>query len=173
MDSASIRILGKHQQSIDLIRSLAVTAHALDLSAEDLFLTGTYSRRSPATKATYDALLSTNLLHLAVAVRTNIYQGSLSGDSKDFVSHCGFLDVETGGKQQSRDFSIKDVCDKIVHADEVFRELESLGGSSRTTTIIRGTHKRNRWELSISVGLFCEALLNWLDIASEKSADPT
>jgi hypothetical protein len=161
-------ILGKHKQSLDLIRSLAITSHALDLSAEHLFVSGTYNNKGPFVKEIYDGLLSTHLLQLAVAIRTNIYQGLLEGDSEKFVTHCGFLDIEDGEKERTVPFSIKDVCDKIIHADKISRELsdESVG-SGRSVTVILGSRGKEKWKMSISIELFCEAVLNWLDDVDE------
>ena len=157
-------ILGKHKQSFDLIRSLAITCHALDLSGDHLFLTGTYNRKPSRTKEICDELLSTSLLNLAVALRTNIYQGSLTVDTRDYFTHCGFLDVGGEGNMTPVRFSLKDVCDKIIHADTIFRELlDEPSGPSRSVTIIQGSYKGNKWEMSLSVELFCEAILNWLD----------
>lgn len=158
-----MRILGKHRQSFDLIRSLAITSHALDLSAETLLVSGTYNNKHSETEQAYDELLSTNLLHLAVAIRTNIYQGLPPGDTNAYISHCGFLDVVSNGKPETRTFSIKDVCNKIIHADEIHRELRESPEGARTVTVITGVYNQKRWKLFVSVELFCEAVLNWLD----------
>ncbi len=161
MAAQPIKILGKHKQSFDLIRSLAITCHALDLSAEKLFVFGTFENATMATKDAFDTLLSANLLHLAVAIRTNIYQRSLN-DQRE-IGHCGFLDVNTKNGTETRTFSIKDVCDKIIHAYEIHRELQESVEHSRTVTIVRGEQGGHNWELSFSIELFCEELLNWLD----------
>jgi len=160
-------ILGKHKQSLALIRSVAITCHALDLSAEHLFVSGTYNNKGSFVKEIYDGLLSTHLLQLAVAIRTNIYQGLSDGNTENYVSHCGFLDLDGGEKQTTVSFSIKDVCDKIIHADEISRELDATVGSAGSITVIRGSRDKKKWEMSISIELFCEAVLNWLDDIDE------
>lgn len=164
-----MKVIGKHRQSFRLIRSLAVITHALDLSGEELFLSGTYAKKRKTTKRIYDELLSTNLLHLAVAIRTNLYQNTLQLPEMN-ISHCGFLNLIIDGKEKTVRFSFKDVCDKIIHADEIYRQLFESRGSGRATTVINGSRKKGKekWKLSVSIQLFCEAVLNWLDEVERK-----
>jgi len=164
-----MRILGRHQQSRAFIRSLAITCHALDFSAERLFYSGTYRNASEPVRAAYDELLSRNLLHMAVAIRTNMYQGTLSDPDDRFLSPCGFLDVHQGGAQESKRFTIKDVCDKIIHATAIERDVNKPD-EGRTVLELRGKHGSQRWTLSISIELFCEYVLSWLDESEVKKA---
>ena len=118
-----MKILGNPVQSFDLIRRLAITTHALDVSGLHLFKQGTYSGGKKATQDVYEEMLSTNLLHLAVAVRTNIHQGNLNPADQD-VLPAGFLDVtSSNGKEKTVTFTIKNICDKIIHAQEIVKHL--------------------------------------------------
>ncbi|HEY3076748.1 MAG TPA: hypothetical protein VGJ74_16365 [Burkholderiales bacterium] len=107
----------------------------------------------------YDDLLSTNLLHLAVAIRTNLYQGV--PDATEQVSHSALLYVDPDDLAVSQPFGIKDFCDKVIHADEIHRDLDPT--ENNYITVLRGRHRRETWEMNISVQLFCEGVLNWLD----------
>lgn len=161
-----MEILGKHKQSFALIRSLAIMCHALDVSAHRLFVHSTYEGKSDLVKEAYDELLSTKLLQLAIAIRINIYQNpDINKDTDDFMSPCGILDIGEGENQRSSEFSIKDVCNKIIHATEIFREIEPRDVSTKceTVTILRGICKNEKWDLGISINMFCESILNWLD----------
>ena len=158
-----MKILGNPVQSFDLIRRLAITTHALDVSGLHLFKQSTYSGGKKVTQEIYEELLFTNLLHLAVAVRTNIYQGNLNPSDQD-VLPVGFLEVtSSNGKEKTVTFTIKDICDKIIHAQEIVKHLEDLGGSGKTVMMITGSHRGEKWRLDLSVELFCEAVLNLLD----------
>ena len=68
-------------------------------------------------------------------------------------------------------FSMKDVCDKIIHADSVSRYMEK--GVEKPTTALRGKGNRDKseWELSMSVSLFAEGVLNWVQDIEENTAD--
>jgi hypothetical protein len=157
-----MQLLGRHVQPVATIRELAILCHALDESAQTLFYSGTYSNRFSATKAVYDALLSRNLIHLAIAIRTNLYQGSLQDPGASHVTHCGFLDVATKGQTVTRPFTIKDVCDKIIHANTVGRQL-NRPDEARTVLELTGEQRGEPWRLDVSIELFSAAVLNWLD----------
>ncbi len=153
---------GEHRQPAAFIRELAITCHALDLSATSLFYAGTYAPGTAKTQSAYYDLLSRNLLHLALAVRTNLYQGALQDSDESFLSPCGFLDVRSKERDETRPFTIKDVCDKIIHADSVGR-LVNRPEEARTVLELTGKQRSENWTLSISVEMFCEYVLRWLD----------
>jgi len=160
-----MKVLGVHKQPFNLIRSNAIICHALDLSSHRLFLNSTYNNKKNEVKELYDVLLSTHLLQLAVAIRINIYQGLTCDGISSYVMHCGFLDITKDGKEETKEFSIKDVCDKIIHAKKIERKIgdcDKNNGSS-SVMMLQGTHYGKQWNCSLSVNLFCEAVLNWLD----------
>jgi hypothetical protein len=154
-----VKILGQHKVSTNYIRSLAIDCLALDAVAFNLFVTGIHADEVGKTKEIYEEKLSSSLLNLAVAVRTLIYQGH-SG-FKD-VSYCGFY--ESANQQDKAAVTIKDISDKLIHADSISREFEVGTSTEREPiTIIEGNYQKNEWDLKISVSLYCESVLNWMN----------
>lgn len=156
-------LLGTHKVSFDTIRSLAVQCYALDAAAYPLLLEGTHTDMSGKTKAAYEELFTGQLLALAIALRIKFYQGFNHKNTVRYVSAAGLLYKDNG--KETLNFSIKDVCDKIIHADGVNRYLEP--GISRPTTTLCGKERDKSWELSMSVTLFVEGVLEWLQDADE------
>lgn len=157
-----MKLLSHHKVSFDLLRSLAIQCHALDISAYHLLADSTHSDKDGKTKATYEELFTSQLLSLAIALRTKFYQGLDHKSTTVYVSHCGLLYKYKQKQEETLNFSIKDVCDKIIHADEVSRYLEN--GVEKPTTTLQGKDNRDKskWELSMSVSLFAEGVLNWV-----------
>lgn len=151
-------LFGAHQISLDAIRRLAVECHALDVSAVRLLIDTTVNKPELARR-TYEELFSEKLLSLAVALRTRLYQGAPSKGSELFVGYSAFLVVSA--MEEIRTFTIKDVCDKVIHAESITRSLND--GTAQPVTQLRGTHQGVPWVLHISTGLFCEGVLNWID----------
>jgi hypothetical protein len=157
-----IQLLGEHKVSYDFVRSLAIDCHALDITAYTLFISGIHQDGSNRTKEIYDEKLSTSLLHLAVAVRTLLYQGADSIAECPNIDCCGFY--ESDNEKDKACISIKDVCDKIIHTDIISREFEESEFPDKTpVTCISGKYQRKKWMLDISLSLFCESILNWID----------
>ena len=158
----SEKLLNKHNISYDYIRSLTIDCYALDIAAYALFIDGIHADGSDRTKEIYREKLSTSLLNLSVAVRTLFYQGVETIVKPQNISYCGFY--ESDNKEDEASVSIKDVCDKIIHADSLDRVFEKTGDDGRKPiTSISGTYKRKPWVLEISVDLFCASVLNWVD----------
>ena len=149
-----------HRVSYEAIRSLAIECHALDLSAFTLLVEGTH-QPSRSTKIAYEELVTSKLLLLAIALRTKFYLGISNADTGKYVNDCGFLDATCKGTEAPRPFGIKDICDKIIHADEVERKFTD--GKNGIVTILRGSQRSSTWTFHISMSLFSEAVLNWLD----------
>ena len=156
-----MKLHGTHRISFDTVRSLAICCHALDISAYHLLYDSTHTNKDGKTKATYEELLTSQLLALAIALRTKFYQGQDHEVTVPYVLNCGFLFKYKNGKEQSATFSIKDVCDKIIHANTVSRHLE-CGDKVPTTTLQGQAQDKSEWEMSMSVSLFAEAVLNWV-----------
>ena len=108
----------------------------------------------------YQDLMTEKLLGLAIALRTKFYQGLDHKDTVRYVGPCGLLFKHEDNVEKNISFSMKDVCDKIIHADSVSRHLED--GVEKPTTSLRGRLGGIEWELSMSVSLFTEAVLNWV-----------
>ena len=163
-----MQLLGTHRVSLAHVRRQALVCYALDVAAEPLLLNGTHTDSDGRTKAQFEELYSTELLSLAISLRTLFYQGVDPARSESFIQASGFLDRYTSQAEESVPFTVKDVCDKIIHATSIVKHLE-IGVQNATTTLdgkeVRGT----RWQLSFSLALFIEGLLEWLNTLSAPS----
>lgn len=157
-------LFGIHRISVDVIRRLAVECHALDVSAVRLLIDTTIDKPD-IVRTTYEEVFSEKLLTLAIALRTKFYQGIPSKGTEKFVGHSAFLLISD--REDLRAFTIKDVCDKIIHAESITRPLDD--GTAQPVTQVRGRHQDVPWVLHISTGLFCEGVLNWLVSLSSTS----
>jgi len=145
---------------------LAIECYALDLSAYNLLFDGTHKDRSGNTKSLYEQLVTEKLLFLAIAIRTKIYQGLKWQSNEAAISHCGFLRRIKNGKEEPLELTIKAFCDKVIHADSLKKYLEA--GVEKPILELTGTdQKQCEWVLSVSVSLFSESVLNWLEHAEE------
>ena len=162
-----MNLLGTHKVSFSTVRSLAVQCYALDAAAYLLLLDSTHTDKSGKTKATYEELFTGQLLALAIALRTKCYQGLDHKNTVRYVSAAGLLYKYNNCCEETLNFSIKDVCDKIIHADTVSRYLEP--GVPHPTTTFCGKDNRDKstWEFSMSVTLFVEGVLEWLQDAEK------
>jgi hypothetical protein len=150
---------GRYRIGTERIRSLAVTCHALDTQFDRLFNAVTICEKSPALSQSYDKLFATNLLSLAVSIRVSLNQDPEYRSVTSGVRTCGLFDA--GAPREDGGFAVKDVCDKIIHADEIFKPVEP--GVRGAGCRLRGTHHGKPWEFGLGVGIFCEYLLEWLD----------
>lgn len=157
---------GELRITLESVRELAIECHALDVDAYPLLWDSTHADKAGRTKAVYEKLVASKLIGFAVALRTKFYQGLDHNSTLARASFAGFLDRQQQGVSSTDLFTFKDVCDKIIHAESVERHLEA--GVLNPTTTIRGNEpRRGSWELSISVSLFIEAVLDWLDEVEE------
>jgi hypothetical protein len=150
---------GKLNVGLDRVRTLAILCHALDIQFDRLFNAETICGKQPIIHETYTRLLSENLLNLAVSIRV-----SLSGEA-DYRTHdsgvmsSGLLD-RPGDRNSTGWFSIKDVCDKIIHAERIYKPPEDgVQGAGCTLT---GHERGQIWQLHLGVQIFCEFVLKWL-----------
>ncbi|MEX2491301.1 MAG: hypothetical protein WD425_06035 [Nitrospirales bacterium] len=106
--------------------------------------------------------MTSQLLTLAIVLRTKFNQGFDHKNTIPYVLHSGFLYKYKKNTEETIVFSMKDVCDKIIHADTVFVTMEE--GLVKPTTTLRGKDNRDKseWELPMSVSQFAEAVLNWV-----------
>lgn len=86
--------------------------------------------------------------------------------STRFVSASGLLYRYDAIAEETVLFTVKDVCDKIIHATTISKYLEQ--GVTNSTTMLDGKETRGTsWQLSFSVTLFIEGLLEWLNTQDE------
>jgi hypothetical protein len=153
---------GRHSVSFDTIRALAIECHALDLSASELLFFSVHADDNGSTRQAYDELLTSKMLALAIALRTKFYQGTPYRDTESYMEHVGFLEVETRTVTKGWKFTIKDVCDKIIHADSVRRQFD--GDWSQPLTVLEGSGPGTaKWIMGFRLAHFADCLLWWLN----------
>ncbi|WP_146742503.1 hypothetical protein [Onishia taeanensis] len=157
-------VLDKHKQEFDEIRRLCLLCHGLDLTSSTIFGSETYSNPTIETKSILHSLLSSHLLRLAVAIRINLYQESIENIT---------IPVETmvAGYYEDHELivkpvTIKDICDKIIHADSVTKPIfpkNLLDSDVKISFQLKGTNRKRAWTLNLSLELFAETVLKLLD----------
>ena len=150
---------GRYRIGTEQIRLQAVTCHSLDTGFDKLFNAETICEKSPALSDSYDKLFASNLLSLAVSIRVSLNQDPGYRSVTSGVSACGLFDG--GAPHEDGSFAVKDVCDKIIHADDIFKPIEA--GVRGAGCRLRGTYRGKPWEFGLSVSIFCEYVLEWLD----------
>ena len=149
---------GRYNIDSEHIRSLAIICHALDGQFDSLFNSPTVCGFHESIYRTYNRTLASNLLHLAVSIRVS--RAHLAS-YKEIISPCGFLDCQINGVKTTEQFSVKDVCDKIIHADSFTRPIEA--GTKNGTITLTGKNRGQEWTLHLSLALFCEYILDFLN----------
>lgn len=163
-------IFGKYRQDFGEIRRLCLVCHGLDLSTSTLSSGSSTWVLSEATNTALQNLVSSTLLHLAVAIRTNLYQNRMQGSDILLENSAWFYYDE---ELIERPATLKQVCDKIIHAD-TFSKLaypkEFSGRADKIATQIRGTeYKRGAWTMSLVLDLLAEDILCMLDEVETKA----
>jgi len=159
---------GTYRIGTDHIRALAIQCHALDVQFDRLFNGATLCGHSDRIYQTYNRLLSTSLLNLAVSIRV-----SLSGDQEytsrtNSIGACGLF---TGpGPHGDGSFSIKDVCDKLIHADQIRKPIEP--GVQGAGCDLVGSYRGETWQLGLGVQILSEWVLKWLDEIDDRAGTP-
>ncbi|MBE0547369.1 MAG: hypothetical protein IH627_06905 [Rubrivivax sp.] len=144
---------------------MAIECHALDVAACEMLFNSVHRDRAGATQATYDELLTTKMLALAIALRTKFYQGIPYAGTEKYMENVGFMELESKSVTKGWRFTIKDVCDKIIHADEVTRLFDK---PDQPLTVLSGTGPGNtKWTLGFSLSIFADAMLWWVEELDE------
>jgi hypothetical protein len=158
---------GQYEIRTDDIRALAIQCHALDVAFDVLFNEPTICRSTEAISRTYNRLLSTGLLNLAIAIRVSL------ADEPEY-SMAGFIAPAAlflEGWPQAEGFSIKDICDKIIHARRIYKPTEE--GVRGAACELSGQYRGQKWTLGLGVGIFCEYVLGWLDQLDQRKQNTT
>jgi hypothetical protein len=156
-------VLDKHKQDFNEIRRLCLLCHGLDLTSSLLFTGSSYTTPSENTKSAMHSLLSSHMLNLAVAIRINLYQKNIDNSliSKDTMA-VGYYEDDLVVKSAT----IKDVCDKIIHAESVTKPILPkwlLDGNTKISFQLKGTHNKKSWTLDLCLSLFVEKILAAID----------
>ncbi|WGL17869.1 hypothetical protein PVT68_06120 [Microbulbifer bruguierae] len=109
-------------------------------------------------------LISSNLLNLAIAIRINLYQETISNPNIELPeSSWLYYDDEL----IDRPATLKQVCDKIIHANTVAKPVlppELWEGNSKIAIQLKGVEfGKKAWTLNIVLERFAEDILNLLD----------
>lgn len=159
---------GLYHVGIDHIRSLAITCHALDGQFDRLFNSETICGQSKEIEHSYNQLLHTSLLNLAISIRVAFSKRPEYRLTGTGVTDCGLFEV--GAPREEGGFSTKDVCDKIIHANSIFKPVEP--GVKGAGCSLRGTYKRKPWQFEFAIAIFCEYVLKWLGEIENRSQGP-
>jgi hypothetical protein len=157
---------GKYEIGLDDIRALAIKCHAFDVQFDLLFNGPTICGSTDRIRRTYNRLLSTALLKLAIAIRVSL------AEEPEYVS-IGMVEPAAifleDGSRSNRRFSVKDICDKLIHADRIYKPTEP--GVRGAGCELAGHHRGQKWVLGLGVRVFCEYVLRWLDELEERKPD--
>jgi hypothetical protein len=158
---------GRHRYNVGIgqIRSLAITCHALDLQFDRLFNSETIPVHSQRIIDSYTQLLHATLLNLAISIRASLWLEEEYTSRSFPVSDCGLF--EKGAPSKDGSFTIKDVCDKLIHAQSIHKPIETgvRGGCFE----LRGSHHGKPWTFGVGVSIFCEHVLQWLEDIEDRS----
>ena len=150
---------GTYEIGTDHIRALAIQCHALDLQFDRLFNSQTICGESDRIYRAYNRLLSTTLLNLAISIRVSLSKEE-KYTSRDWgINNAGmFLD---GEPKKCGNFSVKDICDKLIHAERIYKPIEP--GHQGACCELHGSQHGKSWVFGLGVQVFSEYLLLWLD----------
>ncbi len=157
-------VVEKHKQSFDEIRRLCFLCNGLDRTSSYIFAESTYINPSDQSKSVLQSLLSSSLLHLAVSIRINLYQDIIDNHSIPLETMAA--DYYEDDKLIVTSVSIKDVCDKIIHADSVSKPIYKnfpIEKDEKISFQLKGTHRKTLWTLNLCLELFTEFILRIVD----------
>lgn len=159
-----MNVLGTYRVSWEAVRRLAIECHALDSTAHRLLIDTTLDDTVGKNRVAYEELVTEKLLALAIALRMKFYQGADPAETASYANGCGLLDRIDGVKEEEVSFTFKDVCDKIIHADNIVWSIATA--SDAEWTDLFGAEQRGGksvlWHLGLSVTLFAQSVLNWI-----------
>lgn len=158
-------VLGTHRVSWEAVRRLAIECHALDSAAYPLLTDSILDDKAGKNRITYEELFTEKLLALAIALRMKFYQGAEHAETARYANDCGlFYKLDGTEEEGPLSFTFKDVCDKIIHADNIEKSVDT-SSDAEITTLYGAEQRRGKpapWKLGLSVTLFTECVLNWV-----------
>jgi len=164
-------IFTKHRQDFNEVRRLCLICHGLDLTTSSFSTTESRLQPTDQVETVLQNLVSSNLLGLAIAIRVNLYQGTITQPNIELPESAWlYFDKEL----VSMPATLKQVCDKIIHADSVTKPIipsSMVGADTKITIQFKGVEfKKKAWTLNIVLERFAEDILNLLDeIESQKA----
>ena len=163
-------IISKHRQDFSELRRLCLVCHGLDFTTNSFSSQASRIRITESLQAALQNLVSSSLLNLAVALRINLYQTAINqADIELPDSSWLYYDEEL----VDRPATLKQVCDKIIHADSVVKPILPTGmwdGGSKIAVQFKGReYGKKYWTLNVVLELFAEDVLKLLDDIEAKS----
>lgn len=165
-----MQLLGTHKVSFESIRRLTIECYALARSGMSLLRHSEYEDIGGRTTALYEELLSEKMLQLAIAIRTKFYLGADHRRTSGFLEDTGtYVKGITATDEAMHAYTLKDVCDKVIHASSVYFVLDP--DVDVTFIELRGAQTIGRqaqpWTLTLLLPEVCEGILGWLDATTE------
>jgi|SRR6266850_1090696 len=154
---------GRYEVGLDHVRALAIECHALDNQFDCLFNQPTVCGTTDRIYRTYNRLLSTALLNLAISIRVSLAREPKYTSTGRIEPAGIFLQ---GGPALGRGFTVKDICDKLIHADQIRKPIEP--GVRGAGCELSGSQFGQPWVVGLGVQIFCEYVLQWLDELEER-----
>lgn len=157
-------IISEHRQDFSELRRLCLVCHGLDLTTSSLSLDSSRLNVTESVETALQNLLSSNLLNLAIAIRVNLYQKKIAKSNIELPDSAWLF---YGKDLTVKPATLKQVCDKIIHADSVGKSIFPNGmwkGESKIAIQFKGVEfgKKN-WTLDIVLERFAEDVLNLLN----------
>lgn len=156
-------IFKKHRQDFNEIRRLCLICHGIDLTTSSLSSKHSRLKISDETEIVLQNMVTSNLLNLAISIRINLYQKSISQSNKELLESAWLYFDK---KLLTRPATLKQVCDKIIHADSVTKSIlhHERSHDSQIAIQFKGVEQnRKHWTLDIVLQRFCEDVLCLLD----------
>jgi hypothetical protein len=157
---------GIYKISTDHVRTLALRCHAYDLQFDRLFNSQSICGPSKRTYDAYNRELSASLLNLAISIRVSLGSDPEYERRNSGIGNAGLF--EDRAPHRDGTFSIKDVCDKLIHARSISKPLEQ--GAVGACCKLVGSYRGKAWELDLGVQIFSEYVLKWLDDIDARAA---
>lgn len=155
---------GRYNIGIDHIRALAIECHALDVQFDRLFNEQTICGQSDRIYSAYNRLLSTKLLNLAISIRVDL-AAEPGYRTTNVAPAAVVLSAPPAG------LSMKYICDKIIHADRIYKPIEE--GVRRAGCELSGRYRGELWTIGLGLQVFCEYVLLWLDQLESQALQQT
>ncbi|MCG9714262.1 hypothetical protein L1D29_15755 [Shewanella insulae] len=156
-------IFGYHKQSFNEIRRLCLVCHGLDLTTSSISSPGSRLVISKDLEDILHNLVSSNLLSLVIAIRVNLYQNVICQPDLELPESSWLYYDE---QLVERPATLKQVCDKIIHADSFLKTVPPNGliePDCKIAVQFKGVEFKKAWTLNVILERFVEDILSLLD----------
>lgn len=165
-------LISNHKVDFNEIRRLALICHGLDLTTSSFSKGESKIVLSESLENSLQLLLSSNLLNLAIAIRVNIYQSNIS--STHFkLKEGATIYYDDASPLVEFPATLKQVCDKIIHADSVeklFYPKNFVPADCKIALQFKGKEHNKTWTLNLALEVFAEQIFKILDdLETEKA----